>query len=173
MDAQSTLHRTNLGDWSPTLEERAGIVDRHDVFPNKLCRSAYLLQLYPLPNINGNPSYNFQIPVLNGSHQDSLQSRLDKTLGKRDQLYGNFNLQSIRADVVNLFSFVDTTDTLGFNANINWSHRMNQHLFLYAGYHFSRLRTLVIPEFQNKTTYPEKPASRAMIKLPRTGALRR
>ncbi len=133
----------------PTLEERAGIVDG-TTFPVSP-QSAYLLQLYPLPNINGNPSYNFQIPVLNASHQDSLQSRLDKTLGKRDQLYGNFNFQSIRADVVNLFSFVDTTSTLGFNANINWSHRLNQHLFLYAGYHFSSLRTQVVPEFQNKT----------------------
>jgi hypothetical protein len=133
----------------PTLEERAGIVDGA-TYPIS-SQAAYLLQLYPLPNINGNPSYNFQIPVLNGSHQDSLQSRLDKTLGKRDQLYGNFNFQSIRADVVNLFSFVDTTNTLGFNANINWSHRLNQHLFLYAGYHFSSFRTQVIPEFQNKT----------------------
>ncbi len=133
----------------PTFDERAGIVDgtTYPISP----QAASLLQLYPLPNINGNPSYNFQIPVLNGSHQDSLQSHLDKTLGRRDQLYGNFNFQSTRADVVNLFSFVDTTDTLGFNANINWSHRLNQHLFLYSGYHFSRLRTQVVPEFQNKT----------------------
>ena len=132
----------------PTLEERAGIIDG-TTFPVSP-QAAALLQLYPLPNINGNPSYNFQIPVLNSSHQDSLQSRLDKTLGKRDQLYGNFNFQSIRADSVNLFSFVDTTDTLGFNANINWSHRLNQHLFLYTGYHFSRLRIQVTPEFENK-----------------------
>ena len=132
----------------PTLEERAGIIDG-TTYPASP-QSAALLQLYPLPNITGNPSYNFQIPVLNSSHQDSLQSRLDKTLGKRDQLYGNFNFQSIRADGVNLFSFVDTTDTLGLNANINWSHRLNQHLFLYAGYHFSRLRTQVSPEFENK-----------------------
>ena len=133
----------------PTLDERAGIVDGI-TFPVSP-QAASLLQLYPLPNLTGNPSYNFQIPVLNSSHQDSLQSRLDKTLGRRDQLYGNFNFQSTRADVVNLFSFVDTTDTLGFNANINWSHRLNQHLFLYTGYHFSRLRTQVTPEFENKT----------------------
>ncbi|MGC1424852.1 MAG: TonB-dependent receptor, partial [Terracidiphilus sp.] len=133
----------------PTPEERAGIIDG-TTFPVSP-QAAYLLQLYPLPNITGNPSYNFQIPVLDASHQDSLQSRLDKTLGKRDQLYGNFNFQSIRADDVNLFSFVDTTNTLGFNANVNWSHRLNQHLFLYAAYHFSSLRTQVVPEFQNKT----------------------
>jgi len=133
----------------PTLEERAGIIDgtTYPISP----QAASLLQLYPLPNITGNPSYNFQIPVLNSNHQDSLQSHLSKTLGRRDELYGNFNFQSTRADVVNLFSFVDTTDTLGLNANINWSHRLNHHLFLYTGYHFSRLRTQVIPEFQNKT----------------------
>jgi trimeric autotransporter adhesin len=132
----------------PTLDQRGGIIDG-ETFPVSP-QAAALLQLYPLPNITGNPSYNFQIPVLNSSHEDSLQSRLDKTMGRRDQLYGNFNFQSIRADGVNLFRFVDTTDTLGFNTNINWSHRLNQHFFLYAGYHFSRLRTLVRPEFANK-----------------------
>jgi hypothetical protein len=109
-----------------------------------------LLALYPLPNVNGNPLYNFQIPVLNSTHQDALQTRADKTLGRRDQLYGTFNLLDSRADAVNLFQFVDTTNTLGLNANINWSHRFNQHLFLYGSYHFSRLRTQVSPEFENR-----------------------
>jgi trimeric autotransporter adhesin len=109
-----------------------------------------LLALYPLPNVNGNPLYNFQIPVLNSTHQDALQTRADKTLGRRDQLYGTFNLLDARADAVNLFQFVDTTNTLGLNANINWSHRFNQHLFVYGSYHFSRLRTQVSPEFENR-----------------------
>ncbi len=109
-----------------------------------------LLKLYPLPNVSGNPLYNYQVPVLNSTHQDLLQTRADKTLGRRDQLYGNFNLQSTRADEINLFRFVDTTDTLGLNANINWSHRFNPHLFFFTAYHFSRLRTEVHPEFENK-----------------------
>ncbi len=100
-----------------------------------------LLQLYPSQNIYGNSLYNYQVPVLNSTHQDALLSRLDKTLGRRDELYGSFNFQSTRASVANLFGFVDKTDTLGINANINWSHRFNQRLFLFAGYHFSRLRT--------------------------------
>jgi trimeric autotransporter adhesin len=132
----------------PTLDQRLGIVDgaAYPVNP----QAAALLQLYPLPNVSGNPSYNFQIPVLNSMHEDNLQSRLDKTLGRRDQLYGNFNFQSSRADSVNLFRFVDTTDMLAFNTNINWSHRLNQHFFLYTGYHFSRERTLIRPEFDSK-----------------------
>jgi len=109
-----------------------------------------LLALYPLPNVAGNPLYNFQTAVLNSSHQDVVQTRLDKNLGRRDELFGNFNLQSTRANNVSLFSFVDTTDTLGLNTNINWSHRFSPHLFGYVSYNFSRQRTLVRPEFDGK-----------------------
>jgi trimeric autotransporter adhesin len=84
-----------------------------------------LLQLYPAPNITGNSLYNYQTPVLNNTHQDVVQTRLDKTLGRKNQIYGGFNLQNTRADSVNLFGFVDSTDTLGINTNINWSHRFN------------------------------------------------
>jgi len=151
----------------PTLDERTGnlqgatgqpatIIDPStgQPFANSQVpvspQAAALLKLYPLPNVIGNPLYNFQIPVLNSSHEDVVQSRMDKTIGRRDQVYGTFNLDSVRSDGVNLFSFVDTTDTLGLNTNLNWSHRLNSHLFLYAGYHFSRLRALVRPEFENK-----------------------
>jgi hypothetical protein len=109
-----------------------------------------LLALYPQPNLSGATVYNFQVPVLNSSHQDVVQLRLDKTLGRRDQLYGGFNLQSTRAGNVNLFDFVDTTDTLGINSNINWAHRLKPQIFFYASYKFSRLRTLVTPNFENR-----------------------
>jgi trimeric autotransporter adhesin len=109
-----------------------------------------LLQLYPSPNISGSLPYNYQVPVLNSSHQDVVQLRLDKTVGRRDQLYGSFNLQSTRAGNTNLFQFVDTTDTLGINTNINWSHRINPRLFVFLTYRFSRLRTLITPQFENR-----------------------
>jgi hypothetical protein len=109
-----------------------------------------LLRLYPAPNITGNSLYNYQTPVLNDSHQDLVQTRLDKTLGRKNQLYGGFNLQSTRADSINLFGFVDTTDILGINTNINWAHRFSPHLFFYTKYNFSRLRTLISPNFENR-----------------------
>jgi hypothetical protein len=109
-----------------------------------------LMALYPMPNITGTMAYNYQVPVLNSSHQDVVQLRLDKTLGRKDQLYGQFNLQSTRAGNENLFGFVDTTDTLGINTNINWSHRFNQHLFVYASYKLSRLRTRISSEFEDR-----------------------
>ncbi len=109
-----------------------------------------LLQLYPLPNLSGTSLYNYQIPVLNSSHQDSLFARLDKTLGRRDELYGSFNFQSTRGSEGDLFGFVDKTGTLGINTNINWSHRFNQRLFFFGGYRFSRLRTTISPYFENR-----------------------
>jgi trimeric autotransporter adhesin len=109
-----------------------------------------LLELYPTPNIAGNSLYNYQIPVLNSTHQDSVFLRLDKTLGRRDELYGSFNFQSTRGSAGDLFGFVDKTSTLGINTNINWSHRFNQHLFLNSSYRFSRLRTQIVPYFENR-----------------------
>jgi hypothetical protein len=123
-------------------------------FPGNVVRvsnqAKALLQLYPVPGINGNALYNYQVPVLNSSHQDALQLRLDKTLGRKDQLYGGFNFQSTRASDASLFGFVDTTDILGVNARINWSHRFSQHLFLNTGFQFSRLRTRITPYFENR-----------------------
>ncbi len=113
-------------------------------------QAAALLNLYPPSNITGNSSYNYQTEILNDTHADALQSRLNKTLGHKDQLYGGFGFRSIRADSVNLFGFVDTTNTLGIDANVNWSHRYLHQTFVLLGYHFTRLRTGVRPAFENR-----------------------
>src|SRR5215469_13715900 len=106
-----------------------------------------LLALYPLPNLEGNDRYNYETSLLTDTHQDALNSRLDKTVGHRDSLYGGFNFQSTRMNSESLFNFVDTTDTLGLNANVNWQHRFERQLFATLGYQFSRLRTEVVPHF--------------------------
>jgi hypothetical protein len=108
-----------------------------------------LLALYPLPNpsLEGNTRYNYEASLLSDSHQDALQSRLDKSVGHRDSLYGGFSFQSIRANNESLFGFIDTTDTLGLDANVNWQHRFERQLFATLGYHFTRLRTELVPHF--------------------------
>ncbi len=109
-----------------------------------------LLNLYPLPNLAGNSRYNYQTQVLGNTHLDDLQLRLDKTIGRRDQVYGRFGLQSTRADAANLFDFRDTTDTLGIDTRINWSHQFHHEILVTVGYQFTRLRTQVRPEFENR-----------------------
>ena len=113
-------------------------------------QAASLLNLYPLPNLAGNSRYNYQAEVLNSSHLDALQSRMNRTMGRRDQMYGGFGFRSSRAGSTNLFGFLDTTDTLGIDTNVNWSHRFRHQTFLLLGYHFTRLRTLVRPQFDGR-----------------------
>lgn len=109
-----------------------------------------LLNLYPSPNVTGSTQYNYQTEVLNDTHADALQSRLNKTLGRRDQVYGGFGFRSTRANNTNLFGFVDDTNTLGLDTSVNWSHRLHGEMFALLGYHFTRMRTEVQPEFANR-----------------------
>jgi hypothetical protein len=109
-----------------------------------------LLNLYPLPNLAGDTLYNYQVAEASTTHQDALQSRLSKSLGRKDQVYGGFAFQSERSSSASLFGFADTTDALGVNTNANWSHRLTPRLYETLGYQFSRLRTHVLPEFANR-----------------------
>lgn len=114
-------------------------------------QAAALLNLYPLPNVTGNPGYNFQTAVLNDSHMDSLQSRLQKGIGRRDYFTGGFGFSSTRADNVSLFKFVDATDTLGIDTNVHWSHRFHFPVTAETTYHLTRSRTEVRPQFENRS----------------------
>lgn len=109
-----------------------------------------LLNLYPAPNLTGNSRYNYQTEVLGNTHLDDVQLRLDKAIGRRDQVYGRFGLQSSRSDSANLFDFRDTTDTLGIDTRINWSHQFRHEFLVTFGYQFTRLRTRVQPQFANR-----------------------
>lgn len=113
-------------------------------------QASALLNLYPSPNVTGNALYNYQTEVLNDTHGDALQSRLNKNLGRRDQVYGGFGFRSTRANSTNLFGFVDDTNTLGLDTSVNWSHRLHRQIFANLGYHFTRMRTEVQPQFANR-----------------------
>lgn len=110
-----------------------------------------LLSLYPLPNLAGSSSYNYQVPVVNGEHDDVAQLRLDKSFEHRDTLNGSFNIDNIRQDATSLFGFRDATKTLGMNAGVNWQHRLYHGIYGTVGYRFSRMRTDVMPQFMNRT----------------------
>ncbi len=75
---------------------------------------------------------------------------LDKSMGRKEQLYGGLNLQSTRAGSTNFFGFVDSTATLGIDSNINWVHRLSSSRYGALGYKFSRLRTEMVPNFAHR-----------------------
>ncbi|HTQ56938.1 MAG TPA: carboxypeptidase regulatory-like domain-containing protein [Bryobacteraceae bacterium] len=109
-----------------------------------------LLNLYPLPNFAGSHSYNYQIPAIHATHQDALQSRLNKFVNNRNQFYGGFAFQSTRSDTPNLFGFLDTTDKLGINTNVHWQHTIRPRLYGNLGYQFTRMAVRTSPFFANR-----------------------
>ncbi len=109
-----------------------------------------LLNYYPQPNFGGNGGYNFQVPLLNPTHQDALQTRASKTLGRSNQVSGQFSFQRTRADEPSLFGFLDKRNLQGINSGANWTHRFSQRLFLIMGVQFSRMSTRVTPFFANR-----------------------
>jgi hypothetical protein len=109
-----------------------------------------LLNFYPPPSFSGEQRYNYQIPIKTNTHQDALQSRFDQSINPKNQLYGGFAFQSARTSSPNLFGFLDTTDVLGINTRINWSHHLSTRLFLTFGYQFSRLATRTTPFWENR-----------------------
>ena len=130
----------------PTLAQRTSLVPVSSISPQALA----LLSFYPLPNFAGSSRYNYQIPIVSATHQDALQSRLNKSIGQRNQLYGRFAFQDTRSSTPNLFNFLDTNDVLGIAADANWSHRFGSHVFTTLGYQFSRLSTHDVPYFENR-----------------------
>lgn len=122
------------------------IIPRSRISPQALS----LLTLYPLPNFSGGGRYNYQIPVTGALHQDSLESRLTKTINQKNQVYGGFSFQSNRSDTPNLFNFLDTGTSLGLSTNVNWRHAFASRLYGTYGLQFSRMSVRTTPFFANR-----------------------
>jgi trimeric autotransporter adhesin len=128
------------GQISPTLT-----IPKSEISPQALA----LLTLYPLPNFPGGQGYNYQVPIVSNTHQDSLQSRLNQTFDRKNTVFGGLAFQDTRQATPNVFGFVDTTDSLGLHADAHWFHRFAQGLFGNFGFDFSRFSMNLHPNFEN------------------------
>ena len=130
----------------PTLAQRTDTVTAIDPVAQAL------LAYYPLPNLSGNANYNYQVPVVNGTHIDAPQIRMSRDIGSPDNsMSGTFALESTREDNTSLFGFRDNTATLGLNTAVDYDHRFANNLYGHLTYRFSRSRNEVTPFFENRT----------------------
>jgi trimeric autotransporter adhesin len=111
-----------------------------------------LTRLYPTvpaktPVVSG---YNYQVPLSTDSHSDFGRVNLSKGLGNKNNVNGNYSLQSTRESSPNLFGFVDRQKNLGQSVNASWYHRYTQRLSASTSYSFSRQRSDTTIFFQNK-----------------------
>jgi hypothetical protein len=110
-----------------------------------------LLAFYPTANFTGSSAFNYQVPVVSSQHVDALNSRLTKQIGRKNQIYGTFAFQSVRADNPNnIFGFLDTFHSLGMRADANWRHSFTNRLSGVATYSFSRQSNTSVPFFENR-----------------------
>ncbi|HYK88967.1 MAG TPA: TonB-dependent receptor [Acidobacteriota bacterium] len=109
-----------------------------------------LLSFYPLPNYPGGTRYNYQVSTVGVTHQDSLQSHINKALSRNNHLFGNFYYQSTRTDDPSLFGFLDTTDSSGLDTNLNLRHSFSMRTLVNLGYHYSRAVTRSNPFFADR-----------------------
>ena len=109
-----------------------------------------LLRLYPQPNFDASARYNYQIPIVGVSDQDTVQSRLTKQVARRDFVNGGFAWQSTRSEGPNLFGFLDRTGASGLNANVNWRHVFSQRMNANLGFQYSRSALRATPFFANR-----------------------
>lgn len=151
----------------PTLAERSGDLSHAPVqiydpetnqpFENNQIplgrispEAAFLLNLYPLPNVAGNARYNYQIPVVGATHNNSIQAGFGKGNVLSNYYSGSFSIYSSRSDNQNLLGFLSRGHTLGSSGNLGWRHSFTQRLYSNIGYTFSYASVDTKPFFGNR-----------------------
>jgi hypothetical protein len=109
-----------------------------------------LLNLFPFPNFTDNARYNYQIPLVDATHQDNIQGRVNKAINSKNQFVAAIDIQKIRSDNSNLFNFLDTTRTLGINGSFQWTVRPRQRFSATFRYQFNRQSARVRPYFADR-----------------------
>jgi trimeric autotransporter adhesin len=112
-------------------------------------QASALLGYYPQPNFIGS-TYNYQAPVVQVNASNSMQTRVNKTLTPRWQINGGFGFSHSDVQNPNLFDFLDHTNTLGQQSNVNLSHRIGTRMFLNLGIQYSRQSIVATPYFANR-----------------------
>ncbi len=109
-----------------------------------------LLKFYPLPNFAQSAGYNYQVSLISPADTDDVNSRLNRTLSRKDFLYGGLAYHNARGQTPNIFGFVDGNNSTGITTNANWRHMFNQRVNSSFGIQYSRLSTQISPYFANK-----------------------
>ena len=89
--------------------------------------------------------------MVSDTHQDGLNSNLNKSINRKNQVFGNFAFNSVRSDTPTLLGFSDRLNSLGLTTKANWRHFFTNRFYGTFAYQFSRqTTTLLTPNFANK-----------------------
>lgn len=118
-----------------------------------------LVNYYPLPNVSGNPLYNYQAPLVGVTNQDNVNGRITETVNAKHQINGGMGYQRFDGQSPSIFGFANigqvTRDASNshqsaFTANTNYTYHITTRLINTLGYNFSRNTQTTTPFFANK-----------------------
>lgn len=109
-----------------------------------------LLKFYPQANFVQTAGYNYQVALISPSDSDDVNSRINKTISRKDFLNGGVAYHNGRGSNPNVFGFTDSNDSVGINANVNWRHMFNQRVNSSFGLSFSHYSNSNSPFFANR-----------------------
>jgi len=145
------------GDFSGTLNPLTGqpvvLPFTNNIIPTPQISSQAqaLLSLYPLPNFTGSNRYNYQVPLTGIGNQSNVNARITQTINAKNQVNGNFAYQQNDTTNSNLFGFVDSASSTGYNTGVQWTYHFTTRLISNLSYRFSRSATQSVPYFANHT----------------------
>jgi hypothetical protein len=113
-------------------------------------QAASLLRYYPLPAFSGANGFNYEAPILNATRQHSIQSRLQQTVGTRDQVSATGAYQQTTGDTTTLFGFEDQTLMSAFDGQVSLFHRIGLTTSFRVNYQYTRVTNETTPYFANR-----------------------
>ena len=105
-----------------------------------------LLPFFPLPNQPGSVQ-NYQYVTSNGSNNNNLGVRLNRSLTRKDRMDVNTNVQWRNSTSAQLFGFRDSTSGRGISVGAGWTHNFTRTTINTLRWNFNRNRNQVLPFF--------------------------
>ena len=102
-----------------------------------------LLAYYPLPNVSGQSSYNFENFQQTPARTDGADLRIDQVLGSKQSIYGRFSRKNITSDVANPFLPNDVDSIHNRSLLVSDTYTISQNMLNEFRYGFTNVTTSV------------------------------
>jgi Carboxypeptidase regulatory-like domain len=102
-----------------------------------------LLTYYPLPNVSGQSSYNFENFRQTPARTDGADLRIDQVIGAKQSVYGRFSRKNITSDVANPFLPNDVDSIHNRSLLVSDTYTINQNMLNEFRFGFTNVTTSV------------------------------
>ena len=102
-----------------------------------------LLAYYPLPNVSGQSSYNFENFQQTPARTDGADLRIDQVINSKQSVYGRFSRKNITSDVANPFLPNDIDSIHNRSLLVSDTYTISQNMLNEFRYGFTNVTTSV------------------------------